>query len=524
MSESGESEKNVSRRKFMKVAGLTVAGLALPGGMRLFRGGMLVYADGPKSCGPPPPARPQRIKGGESFPPLPLPATPIRRTERKREPAPPTLMGKVVHGKMEWATDDRGNRYQYRDWTTDPADVQNLLNWTNAKLGIRYRPVDVNLSDFSYSPTEIPILYFTGHEGFTLTAKERAGIRQFVHDGGFILADACCGMKAFADAFEREIDIILPERRRFRIPEDHPLMDAFYKVGNVEYQVAGKGTFRDRVDIEGMNIGCRTAVFFTRHDMSCGWDHHTHPHGDRVMPSFALELGANMVTYALATYQLGRFLSTEKVYYQSDRKTRDEFVFGQIQHDGDWDPDPSAVMNLLKYVGRYSTMDVQFKRSNVDLRRKQEVFAHSFLYMTGHHDFKLADEETVNARKFLESGGVLLADACCGRASFDTALRRELARVLPGKPLVPLARDHQLYKSLEKIEGVEYTDLVKQSKPGFNTPALEGVSLNGILAVVYSKYDLGCGWEEIEHPYARGVASADALRLGMNTIVYAMTH
>jgi len=356
-------DKSLSRRKFMKVAGLTVAGLALPGGMRLFQNGIVTYAVGPKSCGPPPPAKPRRIKGGESFPPLPLPATPIRRTERKREPAPPTLMGKVVHGKMEWATDAKGNRYQYRDWTTDPGDVQNLLQWTNSKLGIRYRPVDVNLKNFSYSPAEIPILYFTGHEAFTLTAKERAGIGQFLKDGGFIIADACCGMKPFAEAFEREIAAILPKRQRFRIPEDHPLMESFYKVDKVDYQVEGKGRFRDRVDIEGINIGCRTAVLFTRHDLSCGWDHHVHPHGDRVMPSHALELGANLITYTLATYQLGRFLSTEKVYYQSSRKTRDEFVFGQIRHDGDWDPDPSAAMNLLKYVGRYSTMDVQFKRS-----------------------------------------------------------------------------------------------------------------------------------------------------------------
>jgi len=517
-------DRQVSRRKFFRIAGLTAAGLALPGGFRLFDTGGLLYAAEPKSCGPPPPAKPQRIKGGESFPPLPLPATPIRRTERKREPAPPTLMGKVVHGNMVWATDANGNRYQYRDWTTDPADVKNLLNWTNSKLGIRYRPVDVTLKDFSYSPAEIPILYFTGHEGFTLTANERRGLQGFLRDGGFIIGDACCGMKPFAEAFEREIDAILPNRKRFVIPDDHPLLESFYRLGKVEYQVAGKGKFTDRVEIEGMNIGCRTAVFFTRQDLSCGWDHHTHPHGSRVMPSHALQLGANIMTYALATYQLGRFLSTEKVYYQTDRKTRDEFVFGQIRHDGDWDPDPSAVMNLLKYVGRYSTMDVQFKRADVDLRQSRDVFKHSFLYMTGHHDFTLGGAEVTNLGKFLSNGGVLLADACCGRTSFDTAFRREMRRVLPGGTLERMDDDHPLFSALEKIKTVEYTDLIKQKNPGFNAAALEGVSLNGILSVIYSKYDLGCGWEEIEHPYSRGLASADALKMGMNTIVYAMTH
>jgi len=48
--------------------------------------------------GPPPEAAKRRISGGESFPPLPLPATPLRRTERKREPSPPKLAAKIVWG------------------------------------------------------------------------------------------------------------------------------------------------------------------------------------------------------------------------------------------------------------------------------------------------------------------------------------------------------------------------------------------------------------------------------------------
>ncbi|HUW55325.1 MAG TPA: DUF4159 domain-containing protein, partial [Planctomycetota bacterium] len=102
--------------------------------------------------------------------------------------------------------------------------------------------------------------------------------------------------------------------------------------------------------------------------------------------------------------------------------------------------------------------------------------------------------------------------------------RREMRRVLPGGSLERMDDDHPLFSALEKIKTVEYTDLIKQKNPGFNAAALEGVSLNGILSVIYSKYDLGCGWEEIEHPYSRGLASADALKMGMNTIVYAMTH
>jgi len=42
--------------------------------------------------------------------------------------------------------------------------------------------------------------------------------------------------------------------------------------------------------------------------------------------------------------------------------------------------------------------------------------------------------------------------------------------------------------------------------------------------VIFSSFDLGCGWEGVEHPWARGVSPEDSLRIGVNAVVYAMTH
>src|SRR5208282_3021643 len=101
--------------------------------------------------GPPPEAAKRRISGGESFAPLPLPATPLRRTERKREPAPPALVGKIdlniIDGKTVSA------------YPSVTLDIENLMNWTNAQLKLHYRYVETDLSKFSFSPTELPVLY-----------------------------------------------------------------------------------------------------------------------------------------------------------------------------------------------------------------------------------------------------------------------------------------------------------------------------------------------------------------------------
>ena len=88
--------------------------------------------------GKPPEAPPKRISGGEGFPPLPLPATPLRRTERKRQPTPPSLFGKVVWGEQGSFTYDGGKTTQISDWNLCPADLQHLFNKVQGRLGLQY--------------------------------------------------------------------------------------------------------------------------------------------------------------------------------------------------------------------------------------------------------------------------------------------------------------------------------------------------------------------------------------------------
>ena len=473
-----------------------------------------------RNCGPPPRAKPQRRTGGESFPPLPLPATPLRRSEKKRQPSPPKLVGKVVLGEIKWVTNG-SRRYSYRDWMTDPADMKNLLRWTNRQLGIRYTSEQVDLRQFNYDPTALPILYFTGHDSFKLSDAERSRLRQYVFDGGTILGDACCGSKAMAQSFRREVAAIFPKRPLRGVSADHPLYDAFYKIGAVGLMSDGKRS-TGQPGLEIVNIGCRAGVIFTSRDMSCGWDGHLHQEGRRVLPADARKIGANIMTYVLANYSFARFMAVQKVFHEAGQPTRDQFVFAQAIHGGDWDPQPSAVANLLKYVAGNTTLEVQFKKEDVDLR-KAEAFQHSIIYLTGHDDFRLSDQEVVNLRRYLVAGGFLMASSCCGRQDFDKAFRREIRRVMPEYRLAPLPESHPLFSMVYPIRSVKCTPLLAQERPDLKSPELEGISIEGRLRVLYSKYDLNNGWAESPNPYVRGYAAADALRLGINAIVYAMT-
>ena len=479
---------------------------------------------GPRSCGAGRrKAKPHRRKAGESVPPLPLPATPLRRTEKKRPPAPPALVGKLEYGKVVWDVDKQGRRYSYRDWTTDPLDIVRLMSLTNRALRVRYRFVRTSFEQFSYKPDELPILFLTGHEAIGLSKEQRAKLAMYLMDGGYLIADACCGSDDFWKAFLKEMKAIFPRRRLYQLQPDHPVFDCYYQLANVKHYESGKVVGQSPPVLWGINIGCRTAIFLTVEDLSCGWDGHMHDQGKRLAVEDARKVGVNLLTYCLAHYKLGRFLSTQKRYYQTKEHTRDQFVFGQVCHEGDWDPAPNGVMALLKYVTSNSTMEVQFKRVRVDLRQATAL-EHPILYMTGHHDIKLSQPEVAGLRNYLRNGGILLADCCCGRKAFDKSFRRLMQVTLPGMPLRRIPTAHPVYSGRAKIRSVEYSPKLRQLKPGLTAPTLEGVSINGQLAVIYSPCGLGTQWDGQERPYALCYSTRDALRLGLNIMVYAMTH
>ena len=47
---------------------------------------------------------------------------------------------------------------------------------------------------------------------------------------------------------------------------------------------------------------------------------------------------------------------------------------------------------------------------------------------------------------------------------------------------------------------------------------------DGVPVVIWSHFSLSNGWEELPNPYAKAYEDGDALKLGTNVLVYALTH
>ncbi len=463
----------------------------------------------------PPPARPQRRSGGEGFPPLPLPVTPLRRSEKKREPAPPILVAKVAYA---------GNVYNITN------DCLNLLDWASSDLQITYRPVTIPLDRFTFDPTEIPVIYLTGHDPIpAITITQAQKLRQYVYSGGTILANACCGCPEFTDSFRRMIKSVFPDRALHRLSQEHPVFHCFHQIESVQYQQGQNKFFSAEPLLEGIDLGCRTAVIFAPADLANGWygqnPSGNYPPGFWIMYQDARKLGANIIQYILANILYARAFPLTQVQFQeaSDSGGAQRLEIAQLLHQGDWDPNPSALQRLQKYLTENSTLKVEFRRKTID-PGDPAIFNFPMVYIVGHREFALSDRQVSNLRGYLLGGGVLLAESCCGRREFDLAFRREIKRVLPDYRMTPLPADHPMYQVDYKITDVGLTPLGQKYFPDLHRPFLEGIEINGRPAVIYSQLALANGWEGIEHPFSAGYDMTDALRLGVNIVIYNLTH
>jgi hypothetical protein len=511
-----------ARGRAMRTTAASVALLGLAACCVLGAGGGTDVPKGP--CGSAPPASPHRRKAAEAFPPLPLPATPLRRTEKKRPPAPPPLVAKMRYGRPSKLERD-GKTLVYYDWDKDPGDVAGLLNAANAALGVRYSHKEVALAALEPDPVTYPIVYFTGSDDFTLTDEQVATLREFVQRGGTVWGDTCFGDPNFFEAFTRELGRALPGRQWRPLPPDHPIFHCCHTITEVGYtrDIPGARERRGPPVFFGLDHGDRTAVILSRYDVSCGWDGHIREGAYSVHPADARNLGVNMVAYALATFPLARYQSTARIYYEDGERARGDFVFAQARLTDNWDTQPNAVANLLKEVAATTSIEVKFQRRGVDLTPAQ-LDDCPFLYLTGRHEFRLTDAQVLALRSHLADGGFILASPSCGSREFDTAFRREMARVVPDRPLGRLPGGHPVYSILNAIQQVSYTDYV--ASVGESPPALplEGMDIGGVTAVIYSPYGLGGGWRGFDHPFGRDVAHEDALQLGVNVVLYATTH
>lgn len=474
--------------------------------------------------GQPPRAAPRHISGGEGVPPLPLPATPLRRTERKRDPTPPTFIGKVMWGESAEYRYADGQTTQVADWNLCPDDLSQLMRKAGRWFGMTYGSKAVSLAAFNPDPTETPLLFFSGVRTLRLTDDQITLVRGYLLQGGMVVFDSIAGSPYFYESACAAVKKLVPGEALRLVPSDHPLFHMMADATTVAYSpnVAG-----DTPMLEAVYIGSRIACLISRYGLGCGWDDHPVPLLEQAAfydVDSANRIGINLVAYGIGYAAAARLEAKPETFGLIDEAApTDELVFAQIRHSGAWNVHPGAATALLRRLRQENTLRVSLKRQAVS-PGKDDLSPYAFLYLEGLDTFAWDDAALAALRQFIAGGGTLVINNGLGLATFDAAARAEVAQLLPSSPLVTLAPDHPLFSAFKKVATSEYSSAVRKLFPDLSTPALEGIAVDGDLRVIYSRFDLAAAWLGCDYPLAQCYIGESGVELGLNVLFYAMTH
>ena len=196
-----------------------------------------------------------------------------------------------------------------------------------------------------------------------------------------------------------------------------------------------------------------------------------------------------------------------------------DFTIARLKYGGggDWYSDPSSLPNLLAAITERTNIRAAPREEAVEIT-DPKLFQYPYLYMTGHGNVRFSEEEVKILNDYFAAGGFLHVDDNYG---MDSSFRREIKKVFPDSPLVELPFDHPIYHSFYEFPNGLPKIHEHDGKPaqGF------GVFYQGRLVVYYTyECDLGDGWENPDVHNDPVEKHETAIRMGMNIIIYSLTH
>jgi hypothetical protein len=440
----------------------------------------------------------------------------------------PVLLTKLAYGPSE-----------YQGWNNKHNDARHVVEFTSRELfkkmplawqifdvrGVTNADTAAQRRRLAQELLPSPIVYFNGHGDMRIDDRDRDILKEYVENGGFVLAEACCGREAFRRQFEKLLEDILPGSELQLLPNDHPIWTASGK-----FLMTPNQPF----PLYGVQHGCKWVAIFSPKPMAYYWEAN-----DTQSPEgrAAFQLAANIIAYA-SGLEPPRPRLTEVTIPRDDSKERIRRGYlkvGQLRYTpssggSDWRPAPKAMRNLMSEV-RKAGLDVLLETTPI-YPSVENVVNYRFLYMHGRSGFDERAQDLEHLRFNLTSGGFLLADACCGSPAFDAAFRRfmETLWTKDKLKLEPIPLSDELYSAELNGQPIRTVRCRRPKADGKGVdpeyrelaPALEGIKYNGRWVVVYSKYDLGCALERHKSSDCLGHDYDSAVRIGRAAVLYAL--
>ncbi len=224
---------------------------------------------------------------------------------------------------------------------------------------------------------------------------------------------------------------------------------------------------------------------------------------------------------------------------------------GSGQGPDTWNVRPGGDANLLRYLSsvircrtkpitgannwqpQYATQG-QFN-AVVTFDSMEQISKYPFLFMTGENYFKFNDNQKYNLKNYIMRGGFLLMDDCVvgnGGDFFYQSAYKMLEDTFGKGAIKHIPNEHEIFHNVYDLSdtGLPSLNYIHRRRPrglpymhGQNHGA-RGVFIRERLAVFLSSTDIHCGWcDSMGIEWGRENYEK-AIQMGINIIMYAMSH
>jgi hypothetical protein len=365
-------------------------------------------------------------------------------------------------------------RQQDANWNQRPRDAANLAKFitrqTERRMNWQIISFEASLDEFLDSP----ILYISGNQAVIFSPDQLAKLREFIENGGLIVANADNSTPAFANAFKRQMSDLF--KYEFRtLPADHIIYTG---------EQFNASRWRRKPVVLGMSNGVREMVLLLQDgDPARYW--HAYDIGTR--PEL-FEMMADVFQYAIDK-QNTRFKGDTYLVKPDDSIKADKTIkLARVQYPGNWNPEPAGWKRVAAILHNNHKVDLTAEQVDIE---KLDASDAKIAHLTGVGVVKFNEAARKSLKAFVEKGGLLLVDAAGGSSPFGHAVETEFDAIF-GEDAAALKQalppDHAVYGAGNAKAKIYYRDFARRTITGqLEVGRLRGMLRNGKLAVVYSR-------------------------------------
>ena len=233
-----------------------------------------------------------------------------------------------------------------------------------------------------------------------------------------------------------------------------------------------------------------------------------------------------------------------------DYQTRNEWAFARLMYPGGWNDGyagreadwhdgrslwtqdyPRADRHFTLAVRRLTRIDVRSVEQPVNLDDGDDVYNWPWLYAVQVGEWGITDTQARKLRDYLLRGGFFMADDFHGTVEWQV-FQESMKRVFPDRPIVDIPDSDPIFHTVYDLDdryqvpGEQFVYTHRRAeKDGFEA-RWRGIydDKGRVVVAICHNMDLGDSWEHADNPRYPEQFSALGFRIGINYLVYAMTH